>query len=190
MIGRQLRFWGACLLALAAGGGACAQQAQTPAAGQPAAPAQPASPPPPQPFRTEILAFDNWTVTCREFAEGKRKRFCFATLQVVQQNTSQAVFVWTIGYDDDNHPAMTFQTPSGVLIAPGVELKTPKGTRAVPFVSCEPGRCTATAMVDPAFLKDLATTTGVDASIHASAGNTVRFDIPMKGFDKALAALK
>jgi invasion protein IalB len=163
-------------------------QPATPA--QQAAPAQPAAPPPPQPFRTEILNFDNWSVTCREFAEGKRKRICVAALQIVQQNTNQVVFTWTIVYDDDNRPVTTFQTPSGVMIAPGLELKTAKATRSVPFVSCEPGRCTASVVMDVALARELAGSPDVEASIHASGGNTVRFDIPMKGYDKAFAALK
>jgi invasion protein IalB len=150
---------------------------------------QPQSPPPPQPIKTEILNFDNWSVTCREFAEGKRKRICFALLQIVQQNNNQTVFSWTIGFDDDNHQLMTLQTPTGVAIAPGVDLKLTKGNRVIPYTACDTGHCVASSPVDANLIRDLTATTDAQAVIHASDGRDVTVNIPMKGFDRAYAAL-
>ncbi len=166
---------------------------------QPAAPAAPAAQPQaqaqppaqPQPVRTEILSFDNWSVTCREFAEGKRKRICFALLQIAQQNNnqSQVVFSWTIGSDDDNRQMMTLQTPTGVLIAPGIDLKLAKGSHTVPYTACETGHCLATQPIDAALSREIAASPDIQAIIHASDGRDVTINIPMKGFDRAYAAL-
>src|SRR5262249_25219391 len=62
-----------------------AQSAPQTTAGQ--APAHPQVP-----TRTEILNFENWAVTCNEFADGPKTRRCSALLQILQQNTNQIVF--------------------------------------------------------------------------------------------------
>jgi invasion protein IalB len=160
-----------------------------PAAPATAPQAQQQQTPPPQPIRTEILNFDNWTVTCREFAEGKHKRICFALLQIVQQNNNQVVFSWTLGSDDDNHQLMTLQTPTGVAIGPGVDLKLAKGNRVIPYTACETGHCVAALPVDANLVRDMTATTDAQAVIHASDGRDVTVNIPMKGFEKAYAAL-
>ncbi len=187
---RVLGLTAASMLALAG-----PTQAQSPRGAEPPAASKPvetpaATAPPPQPFRTVILSFDNWSVTCRDFTEGKRKHICFANLQIVQQKTSQVVFTWTIGYDADIHLMTTFQTPTGISIAPGLELKLAKATRTVPFATCESGHCTASIAMDATFIRELNASPAVEASLRGSNGNTFRFDIPMKGFDKAYAALK
>lgn len=205
MLGTPLRIltFGFAIL-IAAPGGAFAQGAvrvgqqkqpaapsAAPAPAAPAAQPQAQQPAQPQPVRTEILSFDNWSVTCREFAEGKRKRICFALLQIAQNNNnqSQVVFSWTIGSDDDNHQFMTLQTPTGVSIAPGIDLKLSKGNHTVPYTACETGHCLATQPIDAALVRDIAATADVQAIIHSSDGRDVTINIPIKGFDRAYAAL-
>src|SRR5262249_4757132 len=97
-----------------------AGQPHTP--GQQAPPAQPVAAAPQVPTRVEILNFDNWAVTCNEFADGPRTKRCSAMLHIMQQNTNQTVFTWTVGIDDKKQLVAIFQTPTGVVIAPGVEL--------------------------------------------------------------------
>jgi invasion protein IalB len=128
-------------------------------------------------------------VTCREFNEGKRKKICFAALQIIQQNNNQVIFTWSIGTDDENRQIMTFQTPTGVSITPGVDLKLAKGNRVVPYTSCETGHCVATTSLDAALVKEIAATSDAQVIIHASNGQDVQVNLPMKGFDKAYAAL-
>jgi invasion protein IalB len=164
-------------------------QSQAKSTPQPAPAPAAQTPPPPQPTRTEILNFDSWNVTCRDFAEAKHKHVCFAQLQIVQQSNNQVVFYWTMGFYDENHQLMTLQTPTGVSITPGVDLKLAKGNRTVPYTACETGHCIATLPVDAALVRDLTATTDAKAVIHASDGRDVEVNIPLKGFDKAYAAL-
>jgi invasion protein IalB len=177
--------------------------AAAPAAAQPAVPAapapaaqptggQPASAPapPPIPTRTEILNFENWVVTCNEFAEGPKTRACSALLQIVQQNTNQIVFAWTIGFDNAKQIVTVMQTPTGVNIPPGIELRVGKvPPHKIPFASCDAGRCVATSPMDATLLREMTTVPTAEAIVQGSQGNTVQFTIQMKGFDKAFAAL-
>jgi invasion protein IalB len=194
-------FWGATLSAPAQEGRVAQVAPRAPAAvphapqpqttgQQTAAAAQPAPAAPQVPTRVEILNFDNWAVTCNEFADGPKSKRCSALLQIMQQNTNQTVFTWTVGLDDRKQLMAVVQTPTGVVIAPGVEFKIGKLTQKIPFASCEPGRCIATMTVDNSLLREMTTSQTAEAVIQGSQGNTVQFNIQMKGFDRAYAVLK
>jgi invasion protein IalB len=165
--------------------------AQPQTTGQQTAAVQPAPAAPQVPTRVEILNFDNWAVTCNEFADGPKSKRCSALLQIMQQNTNQPVFTWTVGLDERKQLMAVLQTPTGVVIAPGIELKIGKlAPQKIPFASCEPGRCIATLPVDSNLLREMTTSPSAEATIQGSQGNTVQFNIQMKGFDRAYAALK
>jgi len=150
--------------------------------------AQPA--PPPVPTRTEILNFDNWVVTCNEFAEGPNTRQCSGTLRILQQKTNQVVFVWSFSIDANKQANSTFQTPTGVTIAPGIEMRVGKlAARKIPFTSCDTGSCVATMAMDSALVREMTTAATAEATIQGSQGNKVQFNIQLKGFDRAYAAL-
>jgi len=149
------------------------------------------APTPPQiPTRTEILNFDNWAVTCNEFADGPRARRCSALLQILQQNTNQIVFTWTVALDERKQPVAVMQTPTGVVIPPGVELRVGKlPSQKIPFASCDTGRCVATTTLDASLLREMTISPTAEAVIQGSQGNTVQFNIQLKGFDRAYAVL-
>lgn len=154
------------------------------------APAAQASAPPQIPTRTEILNFENWAVTCNEFADSPKAKRCSALLQILQQNTNQIVFTWTVAMDDRKQLVAVMQTPTGVVISPGVELRVGKlPSQKIPFASCDPGRCIATTTVDANLLREMTTSPTAEAVIQGSQGNTVQFNIQMKGFDRAYAVL-
>jgi invasion protein IalB len=168
-----------------------ARSAQANPAPQPAQTQAP--PPPPVPQRTEILRFDNWTVTCLYFVEGPKKHSCSARLQVqVQQSgTTQTLMAWTVYPNESNQFVTDLQTPTGVSIAPGVQVEfDKKAKRTLAFDSCDTGHCTAVSTMDNAFIHDVSTAQAAEIAIHAQNGQTIQFNIPLKGFDKAYAQLK
>jgi invasion protein IalB len=129
-------------------------------------------------------------VTCREFAEGRKKRICTAQLQVKQSGTNNVLFAWTIGHDDDNRAMSVLQTPTGVSIPAGVDFRLGKAAaRKVPFATCESGRCTATLPVDANLVRDASAAADAEVVIHAPNGAGVQFSFPLKGFAKAYAEL-
>ena len=148
-----------------------------------------APPPPPQPIRTEIVVQDNWTVTCRDFAD--KRHSCSSTLQVVQQQSNQVLFVWIVGKNVDGRVMSVLQTPTGITIAPGVEVKFTRGpARKATFVNCETNRCEATLEMDDATIRDGSASDTVDATVTGTNGQNVKFTLPFKGFDKAVAAVR
>jgi invasion protein IalB len=166
-----------------------AQAAAQPGAGGGQAPAAQA-PAPQIPTRTEILNFDNWVVTCNEFAEGAKTRTCSALLRIIQQNTNQTLFAWSITIDASRQPAAVLQTPTGVNIAPGVELRIGKAApQKIAFTACDTGGCVANTHLDANIVREMGTAATAEAVIQGSQGNNVQFTVPLKGFDRAYAAL-
>jgi invasion protein IalB len=156
-----------------------------------AAPAAPAAPPAPVPFRTEMVRYDQWVATCNDFTEGPRKKICTAQLVVQQSGTNQILLAWLVTINENKQFVMGIQTPTGVKIAPGVELELEKVTkRVIPYESCEPGRCVASMVMDAALMRDITASSKAQLSIHAVNGQILKFDIPIKGFDKATTQLR
>ena len=176
-----------------------ARRAPPPVQGQQAQTQQPVQPPQPQaaapaarsPQRTEIVKFDNWTVTCLEYPEGTPKKTCAAQLQVQQSGSNQVLLAWTVSLNDSKQFVTLLQTPTGVSIPSGVELQPEKaGKRKLSYESCEPARCTSTFTIDAALLRELSTAPTAQVVIFAANGQSVQFNIPIKGFDKASAHLR
>jgi invasion protein IalB len=92
----------------------------------PSTPSEQQTPTPKIPIRKEISRFDNWIVTCNEFQDGSTTRKCSALLEVIQDKTQRPVFSWTIEVNEKKQLISVFQTPTGVAIAPGVQLRIGK----------------------------------------------------------------
>jgi invasion protein IalB len=171
-----------------------AKPAQPPAAAaKPAAvpadkaPAQPAAP---TPTRTEIQSFDNWRLTCNDYADLK-KRTCFGQFQAIKRETKQVLFGWTIAQTLDGNVESTVVTLTGVAIAKGIDLRLGAApVRKLSFATCEPTFCTAQVPVDAALRKDLATAETLEVVVYGSSGNNMRLELPLKGIDKVLVQIK
>jgi len=187
-----------CGLAQAQGAKPAPSRAPVPAQAQPAppqpapqaAPAAAEAPAPgPKPWRTEILNFDNWSVTCQDFREPAARRTCQAQMQVVRQGSQQVILTMIVAGDDKNVYRAAVSTPTGVAIQPGVDLAIGGQTRKIPFESCEPARCTAVVVIDDRLAKDMSSGADMDATVVSNAGQSVKMSFSSKGFDKAWAAL-
>jgi invasion protein IalB len=146
--------------------------------------------PPPTPYRTEILTFEHWTTTCRDFHEGPREHVCTAELKVAKSDSRQVLLDWVIGLDQNDKPIAVIETLPGVLIAPGVALRLGKTERKLPFTSCFPTHCAASMPVDGKFVKDIGAASEAEVVIQAPNGRAVKFKFPIQGFAKAYAALR
>jgi invasion protein IalB len=173
-----------------------AKPAQIPAGTAKSVPAEKATPAEkapaqaPVPTRTEIQSFDNWRLTCNDYADTK-KRVCFGQLQAFKRETKQLVFGWTIAQTLDGTVESTVTTLTGVAITRGIDFKVGAAAlRKLSFATCEPTHCTAPVTVDAALRKDLVTAETVEVVVYGSSGNNMRLELPLKGIDKVLAEIK
>ena len=136
--------------------------------------------------RTETINYDNWILTCREFLEGTKKRTCSATVALQRSETGQTVLALTFQLNDQGRITALLQTPTGVAITPGIELKFDKAAaRKAAFDSCEPSHCLANLTADSSLIHDASISGMMTVVVQSSEGKPVNFEFPIKGFDKA-----
>lgn len=143
------------------------------------------------PTRTETVVHDQWTVVCQDRPDGAIKRACSAVLKIVDPNRNQVVFAWVLMRGADGRLAAVMQTPTGVQVPRGITVKVGEGQpRVLPFETCEPQNCEATTALDEPMLRDLQSAAQAVATIYAKDGRGIQFTMPLKGIDKALAAIR
>jgi invasion protein IalB len=142
------------------------------------------------PARTETVTYDSWSVTCRDTLDTKSKKVCSATLQVADEKSGQTLLVWIIGHNSEGALLTLMRTPTGVLIQKGVELKLGSGpTRKLGYLSCDARQCEATAPIDDAIAREAAGAKEATITVYATDGRGINFNVPVKGTDKAIAAV-
>jgi invasion protein IalB len=140
--------------------------------------------------RTETIVYDSWTVTCRDTVDKSSKKRCSASFQVIEQKQRQVLLTWIIGRTDSGVLMTLMQTPTGVQIQQGVDLKLGEGAvRKLNYVACLPQRCEASINMDEALIKEASSAGNAVATIYSTDGRNINFNMPIKGIDKALAAL-
>ena len=129
--------------------------------------------------------FGNWQVQCQE----QNAKACRAVLQVLKDK--QVIMAWVIGTDAKGALQYVLQTPTGVMVSAGIDVKAGSASaRHGNFVACGPQGCNATMPMDDAFIKDISGAPKTDIVLYAPNGQSVDFGIPTGGLDKAIAALK
>lgn len=84
----------------------------------------------------------DWTLDCTERA-GDRKR-CKMMQRVGTSKSKQIILTWLIGRDNEGKEVMSFQTPTGMLLKPGVALAVDdEALLQVEYRTCTPKFCEA-----------------------------------------------
>lgn len=140
--------------------------------------------------RTETTTYDAWVLTCTSTMEKGGKSVCSGMLRVIERKQNQVLFAWVIGRDEKGKLRSVMETPTGVLIQKGVELKLGKSPmRTLPYTACRPQQCDASTLMDEAFVRDAAASSEAVATIFAIDGRNINFNLNVKGIDKVLAAI-
>jgi len=138
---------------------------------------------------TETRVYDRWTVTCRSMENEKARRACSAALRIVN-NQQQLVILWEIGRGADGRIRASLQTPTGVMVQKGVDLKVGEArVGKFDYAACVPQNCEAGGAMDGTQIKKMAAASEMTITIHARDGRDVNFKFPMKGLDKAMTAV-
>lgn len=168
------------------------RKAKAAPAAQAAPPAPPAGQDPTPPPRVDTSVFDQWTVVCQTPPDLAAKRNCSAVLKVVDPNRHQVVLAWVLARTPEGKIAAVIQAPTGVQVQRGLTLKLGDAgpARVIPFASCEPQNCEVDQVLDDANLRELEAAPQAVATIVAKDGRGIQFTMPLKGVDRALAAVR
>src|SRR5262249_55666144 len=161
-----------------------------PAPSQAAAPqpANAAAPAPAQPQWTKLATYGSWEVRCQ--TPNANAKVCAAWLELINQQ-KQVIMAWIVGPDNRGALQTIFQTPTGVRVAAGVDVKLGNAAaRHINYINCLSTQCTAGGAMDDAFVKDTIAAQKAEVTLYAPDGKGINFGIPVTGFDKAVAAVK
>jgi len=136
-----------------------------------------------------VGTFGSWEARCAT-PPGRTAQICTAVLQVVNNQNKNVLMSWIVGPDDKGALQTVFQTPTGVMIGNGVDVKVDNAAvRKISFQACGPQQCTATGPMNDAFIKEISGADKANITLTAANGQALNFGIPVGGFDKALAAI-
>jgi invasion protein IalB len=144
---------------------------------------------PAEPQWSKVATYGSWEVRCQN--PSASTKVCAAWLEIVNQQNKQVMMAWIVGPDNKGALQTIFQTPTGVRVAAGLDLKLGNAAaRHVNYINCLPRQCTAGVAMDDAFVKDTIAAQKADVTLYAPDGKGINFGIPVTGFDKAVAAIK
>jgi len=152
----------------------------------------PAAQPKAKVVRTESLAYDNWTVNCAYTDRPGDKPHCSAILRMSDKlnNVPRVVFTWIMG-EQKSKPVSVLSVPTGVLIGPGVAVKIGDGAaKKYGYSLCAPNHCEAIIPMEKAIAAEMKRASKTEVTIAGLRGQSIKFTVNMKGFDKALAAVE
>jgi len=168
--------------------------ASIPVAPPAASQAQPSSAPAPAPTAapvswTNVATYGSWQVRCQNGSAPKR--LCTAVLEVIDNKSKNVLMAWIVGPDSKGALQAVFQTPTGVRVGSGIDVKLGAGkARHVNYLSCVTQQCTAAAPMDDAFVKEATGSAKATVTLYAADGKSLDFGIPVNGLDKAIAAIR
>lgn len=138
----------------------------------------------------DTVVIENWALSCRENSPEAGKKQCSAINRITDQKTGQVLFVWLVGKNKEQQLVSSFQTPTGVLIAPGLDLiLNDQRARKISFVACDERRCDASLLMDQKFTDELKLAQEASAQIVSVTGHNILFKINPKGIQDIVAAL-
>lgn len=149
--------------------------------------------------RTESKAVDAWQVVCN-FGKNNQKLGCSAILKITQKIAAKTdvksdkdktqesvVMLWQIGKGHDGSYVSSIQTPTGVLIKPGVQLKLASVHGVtLTYVACDSSACTAGAVLDDNLLQQAKKAQTAEIILQSIDGKAYTYSFSPKGIDKAI----
>lgn len=129
----------------------------------------------------------DWGIDCSERA-GERKR-CKMMQQIANAKTMKAIVTWLIGRDGQGKPAMSIQTPPGILLPPGLTLSIDgKMTITLPYRTCTQQVCEAVHPLTGEIIEALKSGKAAKVTVSPLEGEPRSFEMSLRGFTAAFDA--
>ena len=125
----------------------------------------------------------SWQLRCRSDAPDK----CVAAMNVANKQ-NQLVMVWLVGATQAGGLAMTIQTPTGVVLEPGLDFVLDSNApHHMAFGACGPAACRANLVLDGAIMDEMRKAAKASASFTMQNGRKVTYTVALQSTDKMLA---
>lgn len=143
-----------------------------------------------KPDAVTSIDVESWILSCRDIVGESDKKQCSASNRIVNQESGQVLFVWLVGKNTEEKLVSTFQTPTGIFIAPGLELQlNGPDVHKVDYTACDAQRCVANILMNDKFVAELKNTKELSAKIISVTGHNILFKIDTAGIEEVLATI-
>lgn len=137
--------------------------------------------------------YRDWLVRCARVADaatGAEARACEVSQELIQAETGQRILSAAFRREADGTAALTLIAPFGLNLADGVTLSVDGAELArIPFRTCLPRGCIATATLDSAALDRLGAGTQTGIGLVADGGEPLALNLSLAGFADAWVRL-
>ncbi len=131
----------------------------------------------------------DWTLDCTE-RPGDRKR-CKMLQKVGTAKSKQVILTWLIGRDNEGREVMSFQTPTGMLLKPGVRLDVDDANLLqVEYRTCTPKFCEAVAELTGETVDALKAGKKATLTLTPLNAKAAALAVSLKGFTAAYTGYK
>ena len=138
-----------------------------------------------------VATYGNWQMRCHAGAAASDKKSCVGLLEVIDTKKHQLILGWLMGLNGTGGITSTFQTPTGVLVARGVDLQLGNSAvRHLDYGACGASGCEASLPMDGRFIGDAEAADQAKITLYAANGKAVNLGIPIKGVDKVVETFK
>jgi invasion protein IalB len=149
----------------------------------------PKKPVPPKKELPRFSRFDQWSRICNP--NDQQETVCHAEIVLSDLTSEDIFFAWKITDLGQGRFSSVLRTPSGVLLTAGLTLIPAAGSPlVVPYRRCFEDVCELALVIENDLLKALLARTSLPAQFINSQDETVKFEIPMRGFAKAIRSLQ
>lgn len=140
------------------------------------------------PVKKTTETIGTWTLTC---ATQDEKTRCGLQQQLANKKNKQVVASAIIRIAKDGGAELVLETPTGILLAPGVTIAV-DGQEAgkAPFTACAPRGCEASITIDQNLINALAKGKAFSVTVKSIRGKDLSLQFQLDGFTKAYAAFK
>lgn len=134
--------------------------------------------------------YGNWQMRCHAGAVGDKKS-CVGVLEVIDAKKHQLILGWLMGLNGKGGITSTFQTPTGVLVARGVDLQLGNSAvRHLDYSACGANGCEASLVMDDSMIADAEAADQAKITLYAANGKAVNLGIPVKGVNQVVDTFK
>jgi len=149
----------------------------------------------------ESKAVGAWQLSCSTEKTSK-KNDCIGILRITQQiaeptekepqkTVAKVALAWIISKAPNGKLMTSIETPSGVLIKPGVEMIFDKSpAKTIPYATCSPQSCIATSEMNDAFLKQAKAATKVEVKIQSPIGKAFAYTFEPIGITDVIKSIQ
>lgn len=138
--------------------------------------------------RPGVTRFDDWSRVCQKNSVGST--VCYVETLLMNPENRETVFLWRLAFSEQKGLFSLLRSPAGVMLSAGLTLNlNPQAPSVFSYDTCYDKVCEVSFVIGQDLLKTILERPSILAKFVIWGGESVQFDIPMRGFAAAVNSL-